>query len=146
MKVPFFLTPKQEVVYLSHRSTMRQVMEKMEYHRYSAIPLVDDAGRYAGTITEGDLLWKMKNTPGLSFENTHKISIQDVAQHMQNKVVNIQASMEDLIKLAENQNFVPVADDNGIFIGIVKRSDIIQYWARRLKEESNQFKGNREIV
>jgi len=132
LNIPFFLTPKQEVVYLSHRATMRQALEKMEYHRYSAIPLVDDVWRYAGTITEGDLLWKIKNTPGLSFENTHKISLLEVPQHMQNKVVSIQARMEDLISLAESQNFVPVADDEGIFIGIVKRSDIIQYCARLL--------------
>ncbi|MFY9174654.1 MAG: CBS domain-containing protein [Peptococcia bacterium] len=147
MKVPFFLTPKQEVVFLSHRSTMRQVMEKMEYHRYSAIPLVDDEGRYVGTITEGDLLWKIKNTPGLSFENTHKIPITEVPQHMHNEIVSIQASMEELIRLAETQNFIPVADDNGIFIGIVKRSDIIQYWAKKLREERKLVNyGNREIV
>lgn len=132
MNVPFFLTPKQEVIYLPHDSTMRQALEKMEYHRYSAIPLVDDEGKYTGTITEGDLLWKIKNTPGLSFENTHKISLEDVPQHMQNRVVSIQARMEDLFTLAETQNFVPVADDEGVFIGIVKRSDIIQYWVRNL--------------
>lgn len=147
MNIPFFLTPKQEVVYLSHRATMRQALEKMEYHRYSAIPLVDDEGRYAGTITEGDLLWKIKNTPGLSFENTHKISLLEVPQHMHNKVVSIQARMEDLISLAGSQNFVPVADDEGIFIGIVKRSDIIQYCARLLlkcrKENENSQKRNK---
>lgn len=132
MNVPFFLTPKQEVVHLPQHATMRQALEKMEYHRYSAIPLVDDEGRYAGTITEGDLLWKIKNTPGLSFSKTSSISLMDVPQHMHNKVVSIQAHMEDLITLAENQNFVPVADDDGIFIGIVKRSDIIQYCAKNL--------------
>lgn len=144
MNVPFFLTPKQEVIHLSQQSTMRQALEKMEYHRYSAIPLVDDEGRYAGTITEGDLLWKIKNTPGLSFENTHKISLLDVPQHMQNKVVNIQACMDDLIFLAESQNFVPVADDDGVFIGIVKRSDIIQYCARNLLKCRAEAKTSQE--
>jgi len=134
LNVPFFLTPKQEVIHLSEHSTMRQALEKMEYHRYSAVPLVDDEGRYAGTITEGDLLWKIKNTPGLSFENTHKISLLDVPKHRHNKAVSIRACMDDLISLAETQNFVPVADDDGVFIGIVKRSDIIQYCARNLRE------------
>ena len=140
LNVPFFLTPKQEVIYLSERATMRQAMEKMEYHRYAAIPLVDDEGRYAGTITEGDLLWKMKNTAGLTFENTNRIFLKDVPRHVQNKVVNIQASMEDMIELAKHQNFVPVADDEGIFIGIVKRSDIIEYWARTLQLEQLKLK------
>ncbi len=134
MNIPFFLTPKQDVVVLSHRATMRQALEKMEYHRYSAIPLIDEEGKYVGTITEGDLLWKIKNTPGLSFENTHKILLTEVPQHMQNKPVHIQAKMEDLITLATTQNFVPVVDDEGVFIGIVKRSDIIDYCAKLLEE------------
>jgi len=133
MNIPFFLIPKQDVIILSHRSTMRQALEKMEYHRYTAIPLVDEEGRYVGTITEGDLLWKIKNTPGLSFENTHKIMISEVPRHLQNVAVNIDARMEDLINLVITQNFVPVVDDEGIFIGIVRRREIIEYCANLLK-------------
>lgn len=134
MIIPFFLTPKQDVIYLSHHSTMRQALEKMEYHRYSAIPLIDDEGKYVGTITEGDLLWKIKNTPGLSFENTHKINLTEVPQHLRNKPVKINAGIEDLLSLASTQNFVPVIDDNNVFIGIVKRSDIIEYCIDLLKK------------
>lgn len=130
MNVTFFLTPKQDVVHLSYRSTMRQALEKMEYHRYSAVPLLDEEGKYMGTITEGDLLWKMKNTSGLSFENTHKIPLTQVPRHRQNKTVKISARMEDLISLAITQNFVPVTDDEGVFIGIVRRREIIEYCAQ----------------
>lgn len=133
MIVPFFLIPKQDVIYLSHRSTMRQALERMEYHRYSAVPIIDDEGKYVGTLTEGDLLWKIKNTPGLSFENTHKVLLTDVPQHMQNRPVTIDSRMEDLIRLAITQNFVPVVDDHGVFIGIVRRREIIEYCAKLLE-------------
>ncbi|MFZ7102633.1 MAG: CBS domain-containing protein [Peptococcaceae bacterium] len=126
--ISFFLVPKQEVVYLATGSTMRQALEKMEYHRYSAVPLIDEGGKYVGTLTEGDLLWKMKNTPGLSFENTHKIYICDIPQRVQNTPVRINAKMEDLIELAITQNFVPVVDDHDVFIGIVRRREIIEYF------------------
>jgi CBS-domain-containing membrane protein len=43
------------------------------------------------------------------------------------KPVSIDANMEDLINLAKVQNFVPVVDDMGRFIGIVRRSQIIDY-------------------
>ena len=62
MNIAFFLTPKSEIIYATTDSTMRQVLEKMEHHTYSAIPLIEKDGRYVGTITEGDLLWKLKNT------------------------------------------------------------------------------------
>lgn len=127
MNIAFLLTPKSEVIYLQPDCTMRQAMEKMEYHRYSAIPLVDEQGRYAGTITEGDLLWKMKNTPGLSFEGTENILLDNIPKQVKNKPVLIDALVKDLLSLALVQNFVPVVDDSNTFIGIVRRREIIEY-------------------
>ena len=132
MNIAFFLTPKREIVYESIDATMRQVLEKMEFHRYTAIPLVDKEGKYVGAITEGDLLWKLKNTFGLSINDTSKISIKDVHRNTQSNTVSIDANIEDLISLAKSQNFVPVVDDEKIFIGIIKRSDIINYCADAL--------------
>ncbi len=127
MNIAFFLTPKKEVVYIKENSTMRQILEKMEYHRYTAIPIINAKGKYIGTITEGDLLWKLKNTEDLNFKNTEKVRLKDIPRRMKNTPVNIQSNIEDLMSLAINQNFVPVVDDNGIFVGIIKRSEIINY-------------------
>lgn len=132
MNIAFFLTPKREIVYETIDATMRQVIEKMEHHRYTAIPLIDNEGKYVGAITEGDLLWKLKNTRGLTIDNTEKVSIKDVHRHMQSDTVSIESDIEDLINLSKSQNFVPVVDDEGIFIGIIKRSDIINYCAKIL--------------
>lgn len=45
----------------------------------------------------------------------------------------ISESMEDLFEKITNQNFVPVVDDNGIFIGIVTRKDVLLYLAGKLR-------------
>jgi CBS-domain-containing membrane protein len=127
MNIAFFLTPKSDVICENLNSTMRQAMERMEYHSYTAVPLIDDSGRYVGTLTEGDLLWMLKNTPDLSFKNSNKIKLVDIPRRMINKPVTINSDIENLISLAVNQNFVPVVDDEGVFIGIIKRSDIINY-------------------
>jgi CBS domain-containing protein len=39
--------------------------------------------------------------------------------------------MEELFEKATNQNFVPVVDDNNVFIGIITRKDIILYLANK---------------
>ena len=127
MNIAFFLTPKNEVVYEKSTATMRQALERMEYHRFTAVPILNDKGVYIGTLTEGDLLWKLKNTPGLDFQNTSKVIISDIKMNTQNIPVLIDCNIEDLIATSINQNFVPVVDDNNIFIGIIKRSDIITY-------------------
>jgi predicted transcriptional regulator len=45
--------------------------------------------------------------------------------------------MDDLISLAKAQNFVPVVDDMNRFIGIVRRSEIIDYCQKLILEQHN---------
>jgi CBS-domain-containing membrane protein len=135
MNIAFFLLPKQEVVCVTLDSTLRQTLERMEYHRYSAVPILDAEGRYAGTVTEGDLLWYMKSRPELSFADTHRVPLREVPLRLDHKAVRIDAQMADLIALVKVQNFVPVTDDMNRFIGIVRRSDIIDYCAGVMMEQ-----------
>jgi CBS domain-containing protein len=121
LNILFFLTPKKDVAYLDEKDTMRQALEKMEYHRYSSIPIIDNEGKFLGTITEGDLLWSLKNSLGLDLKSTENILIREVPRRMDNKPVSINANIEDLIYTAMHQNFVPVIDDQDVFIGIIKR-------------------------
>ncbi|AZS18024.1 CBS domain-containing protein [Paenibacillus motobuensis] len=128
MNIAFFLLPKNDVAAVRIDSTLRQTLERMEHHRYTAVPIIGHHGEYVGTVTEGDLLWYMKNSDGkVTFENASKFYLADVPLRMDNKPVSIDADMEDLINLAKVQNFVPVVDDMGRFIGIVRRSQIIEY-------------------
>ncbi|MDI6813195.1 MAG: CBS domain-containing protein [Desulfitobacteriaceae bacterium] len=130
MNVAFFLIPKKDVIHLNYHSTMRQALERMEYHSYTAVPIINDDGKYVGTLTEGDLLWKLKNTPGLTFANMEKVPLSEVPRHADNTPVLIHAQMEDLIARAAVQNFVPVVDDQAVFIGIVRRRELIKYCAK----------------
>lgn len=124
---------------------MRQALEKMEYHRYTAIPLIDEQGKYAGTLTEGDLLWKMKNTPGLTFEGTEKIHLTEVPRRIINNPVRINAEIEDLLSLAIVQNFVPVVDDNDIFIGIIRRREIMEYYRKMLLVNAKETNAEKNL-
>ena len=132
MNIAFFLFPKQEVVFLTMQATLRQTLEKMEYHRYTAVPILSEDGKYVATVTEGDLLWFLKGRDGISFENAHRFSLSEVPLRMTNKPVRIDAHMKDLIGLIKHQNFVPVIDDMDKFIGIVRRSDVIEYCANEV--------------
>ena len=127
MNILFFLTPKSDVAYLTDEMTLRQALEKMEHHRYTCIPMLDRNGRYVGTVTEGDLLWAVKNQYDLSVKNAEEVPILDVKRRRDYEPVNINAKIEDMVFLAMGQNFVPVVDDRGAFIGIVTRKDIMRY-------------------
>ena len=58
--------------------------------------------------------------------------MRDILKGRQMAPVNVNAAIEDLLMMAMNQNFIPVTDDRGLFIGIVTRSDIMQYYYDKL--------------
>jgi len=138
MNIAFFLLPKQEVVSVADSATLRQTLERMEHHRYTAVPVISESGEYRATVTEGDLLWFLKNHPSLSFDQLHRVSLSEVPMRINNLPVRIDAEMTDLITLAKTQNFVPVVDDMNHFIGIVRRSDIIDYCEKLLTRTIKQ--------
>lgn len=130
MNALLFLTPKSEVVYLYDDMTLRQAMEKMEYHRYQCLPVLKRDGKYAGVVTEGDLLWACKNTPGFTFQDAEHMMLSDIPRHFVYKAILPTQDIVDLITATYSQSFVPVVDDTYSFIGMIKRSDIIRYMYR----------------
>ena len=128
MNILFFLKPKSETEYIYTDESLRQVLEKMEYHRFSAVPMIDrETGEYVGTITEGDLLIEIKNRFDLSLKDAEDIKITDIPRRRDNKPVDADANMEDLFQTVMNQNFVPVIDDKRHYNGIITRKDVIGY-------------------
>ncbi len=127
MNILFFLMPKSEVAYLFNDMTMRQVIEKFDYYKYSSMPIINRKGEYIGTITEGDILRKLR-TLEIDIKAAENIPISDIARRTDNKAVSITSDMEDVINMAVNQNFIPVVDDHNTFIGIITRKTIIQYF------------------
>ena len=135
MNILFFLTPKSEVAYINDDDTLRQALETMEFHKYAAVPIVNRQGRYIGTLTEGDLLWGIKNKYDLSLRDAERIRITEIPRRSDNKPVLADSDMEDLIDKALNQNFVPVLDDQKNFIGIITRKDIIKYLCKEKEKK-----------
>ena len=141
MNILRFITPKQDVAYLYSDYTLRQALEKMEYHKYAAIPIIDREGHYVGTITEGDLLWEITNHYSLDMRKAENQPLSDIPRRTGNRAVRIHTTMEDLFATAMVQNFVPVVDDRGVFIGIVKRGEIIRYCYSLAFPEGKQKNG-----
>lgn len=135
MNILFFLTPKSEVAYIYDDQTLRQALEIMEHHRYTAVPMINKQGNYIGTITEGDLLWGIKNEYNLSLREAEHVPVTAIPRRSDNCPVSIDATMEDMIDKALNQNFVPVVDDQKNLIGIITRKDIIRYCYGQMKRE-----------
>lgn len=131
MNIAFFLTPKQDVVWVSSTSSVAEALAHMEPHRHSAVPMLDAEGRYVGTLAEGDLLWFLRHAERPWAEVAAATLISDIPLWLKNEPINIDAHMETLVARAKVQSFVPVVDDRQVFVGMVRRKSIIEYCAQR---------------
>ena len=132
MNILFFLTPKATCHYLYDDYSLRQALEKMQKVRYSAIPIISRDGTYRGTLTEGDLLWAIKDLCQMDLKKAEEHSIMEIHHRRDNAPVPVSTSMGELLSTASDQNFVPVVDDKGAFIGLVTRRAIMQYWLQNV--------------
>ena len=128
----FFLTPKAMCSYLFDDFTLRQALEKMESAGYTALPILNKRGEYRGALTEGDLMWAIKNMCYMDMRQAEAHRIMEISRRKEYLPVRVTTSMHDLVSRASTQNFVPVVDDKDTFIGIVTRSAIIKYCLKHL--------------
>ena len=124
--VLFLLTPKTTVACLNTSMNVRQALEKMRAHRYTAIPLISTEGEYIGTVSEGDLLWHIVSNHDISLEDLKDHKLVDLPRHHDVPPVKVDADIEDLIESIVNHNFVPVVDDRKVLMGIVTRKKVMQ--------------------
>ncbi len=137
MNILFFLKPKATVEYLVENYSLRQAMEKMEVHRYSSIPIISKTGEYIGTLSEGDILWHIKQLGEFDLIDSEDINITNIKRFRDNAAIKVNSNIQDLINVSKTQNFVPVVDDRNMFIGIVTRQDIITYFYDVTMKNSN---------
>ena len=131
----FSLTPKALCAFVYDDYTIRQALEKMESAGYAALPILNKRGEYRGTLTEGDLLWALKNMCYMDMRQAEARKIMEISRRKDNIPVRVNTNMHDLVHRASTQNFVPVVDDKDTFIGIVTRGAIIKHCFQQLFPE-----------
>lgn len=133
------LKPKAMTSYIYEDCTVRQAIEKMKHHGYTAVPVINKDGSYVKTIAEGDFLWFMLDKHITDITELEDYSLKDIPRRVKCEPVYVYSTIEDLLEISMNQNFVPVIDDRDIFIGIVTRRDIIQECCKALKAHGDVF-------
>lgn len=118
------LTPKDKVAFIELDMTVRQGLEKMRAHGYSAIPVLKKNGTYYGVISEGDFLWNIMDDNVVTIQELENQKVKDI---MRKKVPSckVDVSFNELINLITNYNFVPIVDDRNVLMGIITRKSIL---------------------
>lgn len=134
MNILFWLTPKSEVDYIMEDATLNKALQKMENRNFSAVPVISRTGKYVGTLTASDILGCIKENFDLSIRRSADFPVSRIRRVRDNKPVSVNAKMEDMLDIIQNQNFIPVVDDEDNFIGIITRKEVIKWLRQQLDE------------
>ena len=110
--------------YIDSDMTIRQGLEKLRAHGYSAIPVINKDSTYYGVVSEGDFLWNIMNDNVITVEELEKAKVKNI---IRKKVPSckIDVSYQILLNMVTNYNFVPIIDDRNILMGIITRKSIL---------------------
>ena len=127
MNIMRFVVPKSRVEYVTTDNTVRQALEKMRFHRYVAIPVIDEEGRYVGTLRNDDIFAYYFDDGSFDAKAAERIRVTEILNKDYSPPLYHYASMDELITRVQEHNFVPVVDDRCCFVGIILRRDILNF-------------------
>lgn len=133
-----------EVVTAAPATPFRELVDLLEQHRISALPVVDDAGRVVGIVSEADLLVKEGYPHGVDDAGVidalrhrrrlGKAAGTCAADVMTRRVVTVplgaQVATTSRLLVRLGVKRLPVVDDQGRLAGIVTRSDLLKVFLR----------------
>jgi CBS domain-containing protein len=135
-----FIIPKSLVEYITVDSTVRQGFEKMRFHRYVAIPVLDADGKYVAMLRNDDVLEYFISAESVDMKIAEKVQVGDIVDPSYTRPLYHNATMQELFETVKEHNSVPVVDDRGCFIGIVLRRDVMNFLLRHYDSQERESK------
>jgi CBS domain-containing protein len=130
------------VVAVKRSAHYKEICCVLHRYRFSACPVINDAGKVVGVVSEADLLYKMAdpNPPaGLirlrwKLGEESKVNAITAGQLMTSPAISIQADAPVAVAARVMQNRrvrrLPVVGPGGMLIGIVSRTDLLSVFER----------------
>lgn len=142
------------VVSVDAFTPFKEIVRRMQVHRVSAVPVVDEDGCVLGLVSEGDLILKedpeLEGAPrwleGVRRRHDRSKAAGLVASEvMSAPVISIapEASIGEAARLMHRRSVkrVPVVDpDTGRMLGIVSRADLLKVFLRRDDEIAREIR------
>jgi CBS domain-containing protein len=131
------------VVVVRDSTPFKELVRRMQEHRVSAVPVVDEDGRAIGIVSEADLILKedqfLEGEPHLFERRHHRIEREKhaagtAAALMTSPAVSVgpDASLAEAARLMTKHSVkrLPVVGADGRVMGIVSRSDLLKVFLR----------------
>ncbi len=132
MNIAKIMIPKVCTAFLHEDNTIRQGLETMTYHGYTAIPVLDENQHYVGSITEGDFLRYMMEKGTTDKRALEQDRIRDILRRDFCPALSMDSDDLTILNAILNQNFVPIVDCRNVLCGILTRRGVISCLAEKV--------------
>ncbi len=134
---------KSDCKYLYENTTFEEGLRQFQDGGYTAIPVIKNDGTYVGTIRDKDFLLRCTNIDDGKTQKDRdclrELTMGDIVESSLNPAVNISKDINDVLLLSMQQNFVPIVDDDNVFVGIITRRDIIKMLTEKKDEWNTEY-------
>jgi CBS domain-containing protein len=142
------MTPVERVVTVNPGTPYKEIARLLTEHRVSGLPVVGDAERVLGIVSEADLLAKESGSPEeasalppltpAQARHRHKAGAAIAAELMTAPAVTVtpEDDVSEAARLLEGHHIkrMPVVDSVGHLVGIISRRDILSLFLRSDRE------------
>ncbi|MEW6496444.1 MAG: CBS domain-containing protein [Cyanobacteriota bacterium] len=146
----------RDPITVKQQTPIKEAIKILVEHRISGLPVVDDAGKAVGVISETDLLWQeagvepplyimfldsviFLENPARHEQELHKALGQTVGEVMSSDAVTVKPDqpLQKAAKLMQENSIrrLAVTDDDDKVIGILTAGDIVRAMAAEFNEQ-----------
>ena len=139
MNILRFVIPKSLVTYMTDDNTVRQALEKMSFHRYTAMPVLNSEGVYLGTLRNDDVFDYFRRMGSINYRQAEHDSVMSILDVNYTRPLGQGATMTELVEEVKEHNYVPIVDDRGCFIGIILRRDVLNFLFEHYRKDTESM-------
>lgn len=146
----------RDPITVKQQTPIKETIKILVEHRISGLPVVDDAGKAVGVISETDLLWQeagvepplyimfldsviFLENPARHEQELHKALGQTVGEVMSSDAITVKPDqpLQKAAKLMQEKSIrrLAVTDDDDKVIGILTAGDIVRAMAAEFNEQ-----------
>lgn len=116
--------PADEVAVIMESNTLSHALLLMTSNKYSVVPVLDNKSRMKGLISMPLIIEAIMDIEDVQFDKLEAIRVSEVMD-VHYPVVNEDFELEDVMRMLIHAAFITVVDENGVFVGIITRQEIL---------------------
>lgn len=134
-----FLIPAERVANVGIRNSLEHALLVLTNIGYTVIPVLDDDSKVRGILSIPSIIRAVTGIESFDFDQLQEIKVEEVMT-TEFPVLKEDFSLENALHLLVEHAFVCVTDKEGVFLGIVTRSELLKGTNRVAHTFENVYK------